>query len=122
MAGGLCGCNSQGHPPHRVCSGRSDQSASTSPTSSSTNASQDLCDAGFDGPLAVHPNQLPIVHRVFTPSPVAVQRARRVVTIHREAVADGRGMIVDDDGRMVDEAVVRTARRMLAGVTLEEEQ
>jgi citrate lyase subunit beta/citryl-CoA lyase len=48
---------------------------------------------------------------VLTPTPAEVERAQRV--LGRAEAADG-GVFVDDDGRMIDEAVLRSARRVLA--------
>lgn len=66
---------------------------------------------GFGSRSAIHPAQVEIVNDVFTPSAQEVARARRIVEVYETA---GGGVCVDDDGRMVDEAVVRSARRTLA--------
>jgi len=72
-----------------------------------------LRDSGFVGRSAIHPSQLPVIHAVFTPGPEEVDRARRLVDQYDEALAGGRGVVLDEDGRMVDEAVVRQSRRLL---------
>jgi citrate lyase subunit beta/citryl-CoA lyase len=59
----------------------------------------------------IHPAQIPVVHEVFTPSEEELARARDLVSRFEEA--DG-GVVLDSRGRMVDEAVVRQARRILA--------
>ena len=51
-----------------------------------------------------------------TPSETEVARALRLVELFDETVANGRGVCVDDGGKMVDEAVVRAARRTLLRV------
>lgn len=66
---------------------------------------------GFHGRACVHPAQIPVVHEVFTPSPEEVARARDLVARFEAAAG---GVLVDGGGRMVDEAVVRQARRVLA--------
>ncbi|ROO88272.1 citrate lyase subunit beta/citryl-CoA lyase [Actinocorallia herbida] len=66
---------------------------------------------GFHGRACVHPAQLPVVHEVFTPTGAELARARDLVA---RFAAAGEGVVVDDRGRMVDEAVVRQARRVLA--------
>ncbi|MCP4435605.1 MAG: CoA ester lyase [Actinomycetia bacterium] len=70
--------------------------------------------AGFVARSAIHPAQLEVINEVFTPSDAEVQRASRLVELFEESVARGDGACVDDEGRMVDEAVVRSARRVLA--------
>lgn len=69
---------------------------------------------GFGGRAVIHPAQIPVVHAVFTPSPEEVRQARDLVERFDAAVAAGSGVIVDECGRMVDEAVVRVARNLLA--------
>lgn len=79
-----------------------------------------LRDAGFAGRLAIHPNQVPIIHEVFTPSSEELRAAHRTLELHSLAAASGRGAVTDDDGRMIDEAVVRAARRLIRSATPEE--
>ena len=69
---------------------------------------------GFVGRACIHPAQLPVVHGVFTPSDEAVARARALLEGHDAALAAGSGAYLDQDGRMVDEAVARSARRTVA--------
>ncbi|MEO3977852.1 CoA ester lyase [Streptomyces sp. CAU 1734] len=69
---------------------------------------------GFRGRACIHPAQIPVVNEVFTPSPEEVDRAREVVTRFREALAAGTAVCLDGRGRLIDEAVVRRARRLLA--------
>jgi citrate lyase subunit beta/citryl-CoA lyase len=72
-----------------------------------------LAGMGFLGRACIHPAQLAVVNEVFTPDPDAVARARSLVDRFDAALAAGQGVMVGDDGRMVDEAVVRQARRLL---------
>ena len=69
---------------------------------------------GFVGRACIHPAQLPTVHRVFTPSPEAVARATELLAAYDAAIAAGSGAYLDQDGRMVDEAIARGARRTVA--------
>lgn len=69
--------------------------------------------AGFGGRSAIHPDQVATIANVFRPSDDEVAAARRIVEIHEASVAAGHGVSVDDRGRMIDEAVVRSARRVL---------
>lgn len=72
-----------------------------------------LARMGFVGRACIHPAQVGVVNDVFTPDAEAVARARALVERFDRAMAAGSGVLVDDDGRMVDEAVVRQARRLL---------
>jgi citrate lyase subunit beta / citryl-CoA lyase len=69
---------------------------------------------GFGSRWAIHPAQVPIINEVFTPTAGEVSAAQRLIEQHEAALAAGRGVFVDDHGRMADEAVVRSARRILA--------
>ncbi len=68
---------------------------------------------GFRGRSAIHPAQIPVINEVFTPSEAEVAAARRVVELYDDAISHGSGVIVDDQGRMIDEPIARTARRIL---------
>jgi citrate lyase subunit beta / citryl-CoA lyase len=69
---------------------------------------------GFIGRAAVHPAQIPVINEVFTPSAAELEKAAMVVERFDAAVVSGSGVAVTDDGHMIDEAVVRGARRLLA--------
>jgi citrate lyase subunit beta / citryl-CoA lyase len=66
---------------------------------------------GFHGRACVHPAQLPAVNEVFTPSAEELARARALVERFERSSS---GVVLDERGRMVDEAVIRQARRVLA--------
>jgi citrate lyase subunit beta/citryl-CoA lyase len=68
---------------------------------------------GYVGKTAIHPGQIPVIHDVFTPAPAEVERQRRIVEAFDDAVAAGSASI-SVDGRMVDYAVARTARTVIA--------
>jgi len=69
---------------------------------------------GFGARSCIHPAQVPVAAEVLTPGRDEVERARALVTAFEDAVARGEGVFVGPDGRMVDEAVVRQARRLLS--------
>jgi citrate lyase subunit beta/citryl-CoA lyase len=69
---------------------------------------------GFDGKWAIHPGQVPIINRVFTPSPDEITRAREVIELYEKAGADsGLGAMVYKD-EMVDAASLPIERKKLA--------
>ncbi|WP_241981962.1 HpcH/HpaI aldolase/citrate lyase family protein [Cryobacterium ruanii] len=68
---------------------------------------------GFVGRVAIHPAQLRIIHEIFTPSAGAVESARELIRAAKVFADAGQGAWVGIDGKMVDEAVVRHARRIL---------
>ncbi|RTL69666.1 MAG: CoA ester lyase [Pseudonocardiaceae bacterium] len=67
---------------------------------------------GFRARTAVHPKQIPVINAAFTPTADELDRARAVVDTLDAA---GSGIAIDPrTGRMLDEAVVRSARDVLA--------
>jgi citrate lyase beta subunit len=68
---------------------------------------------GFRGKACIHPVQVEIVNRVFSPSAQEVVRARRVVEAYESGTEQGRGAVALD-GEMIDLAVVDRARQVLA--------
>jgi citrate lyase beta subunit len=68
---------------------------------------------GFRGKACIHPAQVAIVNRVFSPTGEERERARRVVEAYERGLADGRGAVALD-GEMIDLPVVERARRILA--------
>jgi citrate lyase subunit beta/citryl-CoA lyase len=71
---------------------------------------------GYGGRTAIHPSQIPVINEAFAPSPAEVAAARAVVEHYEAAQRHGAGVAVDEHGAMIDLAVVRRARRTLAGV------
>ena len=67
-------------------------------------------DLGFSGKGSIHPKQIPIINRIFTPSDDAVAHARRVINAFEEA---GTGLVVID-GKLIEKPVLREMHRLLA--------
>ncbi len=68
---------------------------------------------GAAGAFCIHPRQVAVLNDVFMPSNSQVDWARAVVEALDRAVAGGAGAVAVN-GRMVDEAVARRAREILA--------
>lgn len=68
---------------------------------------------GFDGKSVIHPRQIAVVHRAFTPSDKEINFAQRVMTAFSNAERRGSG-VVALDGRMIDAPVVARARKTIA--------
>lgn len=67
---------------------------------------------GYRGKKLIHPAQIEIAHRVFTPTEEELERYQRVLDAFDASMVEGRATAVVD-GRMIDYAMVATARRML---------
>lgn len=68
---------------------------------------------GFDGKWAIHPDQVTVINRVFTPSPEEITRASEILELYRKANDSGAGVIVYKD-EMVDGASLHGEWRKLA--------
>lgn len=68
---------------------------------------------GFTGSVCIHPNQVAIVNRGFSPSEKELEWACKVVEADQAAHAKGLGAVLLD-GKMIDKPVVDRARRWLA--------
>lgn len=73
---------------------------------------------GFDGKTAIHPEQVPVINRAFTPTPEEVDRARRIIEVMDRAFTEGKNVATLDD-EMVEALHLEEAHRTLAraGVT-----
>jgi len=63
---------------------------------------------GCEGKWAIHPSQVDIVNKIFSPSEEEVTRAKRVLSAMEEAKREGRGAVTLD-GRLIDLASIRQA-------------
>lgn len=67
---------------------------------------------GFEGKWAIHPRQVPLANRVFSPSPEEVSEARALLEALQAAEAEGRGA-ARYQGKMIDAASARLAENIL---------
>jgi citrate lyase subunit beta/citryl-CoA lyase len=67
---------------------------------------------GFSGKLAIHPDQVAVINRAFTPEPEAVARAAKIVTLFEEAGEEAG--VLSLDGKMIDRPHLKQAERILA--------
>ncbi|MDG2535813.1 CoA ester lyase [Sphingomonas sp. HITSZ_GF] len=69
--------------------------------------------AGFRGMLAIHPDQVPIINRAFSPSSEEVERAKRIVNLFDSHPGAGT---IGLDGEMLDMPHLKRAQAVLAMV------
>ena len=73
-------------------------------------ASRASAGLGFTGKAAIHPKQLEVINRCFSPSPEAITEARRIV----QAFEDSEDGLVVVDGKLLEKPVLRSMHRILA--------
>jgi citrate lyase subunit beta/citryl-CoA lyase len=67
---------------------------------------------GMVGKWAIHPSQVDIAQKVFSPDQDAIASARKQKTAYEEAIAEGLGAI-NVDGVMVDAASIRIVQNLI---------
>ncbi|WP_437774005.1 HpcH/HpaI aldolase/citrate lyase family protein [Arthrobacter sp. KNU40] len=79
--------------------------------------SDDAAASGFAAKASIHPSQMQVIRESFTPTKTEVDKAERLL-----AAAEGSGGVFTFEGRMVDEPVLRHARKTLARAELSPRQ
>ena len=67
---------------------------------------------GFDGKSLINPKQIPVVHRIFTPTQKEIAAAEKIVRAVRENKDKGVGVFTVD-GKMIDIAFLPGAERVI---------
>ena len=67
---------------------------------------------GFEGMLVLHPKELPIAHKYFTPSEKEVEAAREMLRLSEETEKMGKGVAVLN-GRFIGPPMVIAAKKIL---------
>jgi (S)-citramalyl-CoA lyase len=67
-------------------------------------------DLGFSGKGSIHPKQIAILNRAFTPNDTAIAQAKKIL----QAFADADTGLVVVDGKLIEKPVLREMNRILA--------
>lgn len=67
---------------------------------------------GYAGKSIIHPDQIPIVHKVFFPNQTEIEWAEKVCKNYLQSSKKGRGATVVD-GKMIDEVHFKQAKALL---------
>ncbi len=67
---------------------------------------------GYSGKLCIHPAQVPLANRSFSPSPEEKERARALLAVWDAAQARAEASVAFE-GQMIDEPLARRARALL---------
>ena len=68
---------------------------------------------GFDGKTVIHPRQVPVINRIFSPAAEEVARAREIVAVMEQAFAEGRN-VATLGNEMVEALHLKEAHRILS--------
>lgn len=67
---------------------------------------------GYDGKAAIHPSQIEVIHRAFTPTEEEIEYARKVINALEAAKREGSG-VAALGSKMIDRPIVKRAERIL---------
>jgi len=73
---------------------------------------QQAKDLGYDGKAVIHPSQVEVVNRIFTPTEGEIGYAKRVLEAFEKAKAEGRGA-TQLDGQLIENVHVAMAQHIL---------
>lgn len=77
--------------------------------------SRRLHNLGFQGRIALHPKQVPLVLRSFSADEESIKHARKVL----EAANNSRAGAFQIDGKIIDEPMIKRARQLLDSMGIE---
>jgi len=72
---------------------------------------------GFDGKYVIHPKQVAIVNKVFTPSDEEIEFAKKVIVAFKEADRKNQGVITVE-GKMIDAPILEKAKRLMNNMAI----
>ena len=71
-----------------------------------------VVELGFDGKLAIHPNQIPVINEAFTPTSDELEWAEKVLA-GQERASEADAGVFTVDGQMIDPPLVERARTIV---------
>jgi citrate lyase subunit beta/citryl-CoA lyase len=69
---------------------------------------------GFNGKSAIHPNQLPIINKVFTPNEKEIKEALNILNTYKTNNKNNNKGVFSIDGKMIDKPVLQNAENILS--------
>jgi citrate lyase subunit beta/citryl-CoA lyase len=67
---------------------------------------------GFEGMLVLHPKEIPLVHKYFSPSEVEVENANIMIELAKEAAEKGEGVAIVN-GKFIGPPMIKSAWKTL---------
>ncbi len=67
---------------------------------------------GFEGMLCLHPKELKLVHRYYSPTKEDVEHARNIIELNKKAENEGRGVAIMD-GKFIGPPILISAKKVL---------
>lgn len=67
---------------------------------------------GYEGKMIVHPKEIPLCHKYFSPTNEQIEWAKEMLRLSEEAIAEGRGVAVKDN-KFIGPPMVKMAKDIL---------
>lgn len=68
---------------------------------------------GFSGKSLIHPRQIELINKVYTPDEKNIQKSLKIVRATEQALREGKGVFTVN-GKMVDKPIIERAQHVLA--------
>ena len=67
---------------------------------------------GFEGMLSLHPQELPLIHKYFSPSKNEIENAKRIIELYKESELNGKGVALFGN-ELIGPPMVKDAKNLL---------
>ena len=67
---------------------------------------------GFEGMLSLHPKELPLIHKYFSPSNEEIENAKRIIELYNQSEVEGRGVALFGN-ELIGPPMVKDAKNLL---------
>jgi citrate lyase subunit beta/citryl-CoA lyase len=67
---------------------------------------------GFEGMLSLHPKELPLIHKYFSPSSEEIENAKRIIELYNSSEENGRGVALFGN-ELIGPPMVKDAKNLL---------
>ena len=67
---------------------------------------------GFEGMLSLHPKELPLIHKYFSPSNEEIDNAKRIIELYNQSEVNGKGVALFGD-ELIGPPMVKDAKNLL---------
>jgi len=67
---------------------------------------------GYDGKSAIHPSQVDVINKVFTPTAEEVEYAKKVIEVYQKAEAEGKGA-TQLNGQLIEHVHATISKRII---------
>lgn len=76
---------------------------------------------GFEGMLVLHPKEIDLVHKYYSPSNQEIEEAKLMIKLAEEAIENGQGVAIKN-GKFIGPPMIKAAKKILLKQNLIEKQ